>query len=63
MKPESAKRFLEWWAGGASIGEGVLKSAIIALVHGEPDKFVDDCIKKRFKLEGKPIPSELMEAV
>lgn len=53
MKPETAKRLLDWWARGADVAPGTLKAAISALVKGRPNPFVEGCIKRREVLEGR----------
>jgi len=51
MNRKTAERLLEWWSKGAYVGRGTLESAISALVKGEPNPFVEECIRHRELVE------------
>ncbi len=54
MRIKIAKQHFEAWARGTEVSEELLRRAMDEL--GRPNEFVEDCIKRRFALNGMPTP-------
>ena len=59
MSPKTARWYLDAWAKGAHISQGIVESAISALVKGAPNPFVEECIRRRKRLDWERAEAEL----